>query len=251
MADHPALLPALFFAGGALGSFFGVCVRRVPGGISVLSPRSVCESCANPVPPFFNIPVAGFAVCRGACRECGAKIPRVYPALEILCAISAVYAAAVFGLSWDALRCFVLFSALIFAAVFDLETMTVPDFITFPLLGAGVVLSIPDGKVLESALGAAAGGGALLAASLSYRAVRKKEGLGGGDIKLMAGAGAFTGAEGAALAILLASAAGAAGGFVYLKARAMKLSTPLPFAPFIAAGAGAAFLLSRTWQTTP
>ena len=243
MADHlPALLPALFFAGGALGSFFGVCVRRVPAGNSVLFPRSACESCASPVPPFLNIPVAGFAVCRGVCRKCGAKIPRIYPVLEILCAVSAVCAAAVFGLSWEALRCFVLFSALAFAAAFDVETMTVPDFITFPLFGAGIVLSIPDGNISEAALGAAIGGGALLAASFFYRIARKKDGLGAGDVKLMAGAGAFTGAEGAAVAILLASAAGAAGGFAYLKARGMKLSTPLPFAPFIAAGVAAAFL---------
>ena len=243
MPDHPLLLAALFFVGGAAGSFLGVCVLRIPKGASVISPGSVCESCKNPVAPFANIPVLGFVICRGACLKCRASIPPVYPVLEGLCAVAAAGAVWSYGLSLEALKCFVFVSGLATAATYDLETMTVPDFITLPLALAGVTLSIPSGGAFESLAGAAAGGGVLFAVSLVYRSVRKRDGMGGGDIKLMAAVGAFTGAAGAVGAIFIASAAGAVCGLAYLKIRAIELSSPLPFAPFIAAGGAVMFFM--------
>lgn len=129
--SHPFLFwVALFFIGGALGSFLCACVRRVPKGLSVISPPSACESCSKPIPFYANTPVAGFIICLGACLRCGARISPLYPMVETLCAASAVIAVYVFGLSFEALRCFVFLYALIVAAAFDLMTMTVPDFIT-------------------------------------------------------------------------------------------------------------------------
>ena len=239
-------LPALFqtlataaaiFAGGAVGSFLCVCVRRVPRGISVISPPSACETCGKPVPFYLNIPVVGFLFCAGRCRDCGEKIPLLYPALETLCALAAFAAVKWGGFSLDGLECFIFLYALIAASAFDLTTMTVPDFITVPFAVAGIALSIPADSFTRAVSGGAVGGGVLLAAALAYRAVRKRDGMGMGDVKLMTGAGVFTGAEGALLVIFAASALGAAGGFVYLKKRGESFSRPFPFAPFIAASA--------------
>ncbi len=227
----------LFFAGGALGSFLCVCVRRIPRGISIVSPRSTCPLCGKPVAATVNIPVIGFLLCGGKCLRCKGRIPVFYPAVELLCAVSAATAVYIFGLSFDAVGCFTFLYALIAASAFDLSNMTVPDFITLPFAAAGILVSIPAGMLAESATGAALGGGALLAAALAYKCVRKKEGMGMGDVKLMVGVGAFLGAGGALLTIFAASAAGAIGGFAYLKMSGKGVSQAFPFAPFIAVSA--------------
>ncbi len=235
MPDPLPLLPAiLFFAGGALGSFLCVCVRRIPGGLSVIKPRSYCETCGKPVAARANIPVIGFILCGGRCLRCRAPVSLFYPAVEMLCAASAVVAVHTFGFSFDALRCFVFLYALTAASAFDLRSMTVPDFITLPFAAAGILGSIPSGNFTDSVTGAAVGGGALFAAALAYRAVRKREGMGMGDVKLMVGVGAFVGAGGALLTIFAASFIGAVAGFAYLKLRGKDLSQAFPFAPFIA-----------------
>ena len=115
--------------------------------------------------------------------------------------------------------------------------MTVPDFITLPFVVAGILFSIPAGSFTDSVTGSAAGGGLLLVASLAYKAVRKKDGLGMGDVKLMTGVGAFIGFADAMAAIFVSSMIGAIGGFLYLKMSGEKLSQVFPFAPFIAIAA--------------
>ncbi|WP_462137732.1 prepilin peptidase [Candidatus Mycalebacterium sp.] len=232
---HPFLFwAALFFIGGALGSFLCVCVRRVPKGLSVISPPSACETCLKPIRFYANIPVAGFFICRGACLRCGARFSPFYPAVEALCAASAVAAVYVFGLSFEALRCFIFLYALIAASAFDLSTMTVPDFITLPFAAAGILFSIPLGLFPDAAAGGALGGGILLVAAFIYKMLRKKEGLGMGDVKLMVGAGAFIGAADVPSVIFAASITGAIGGIAYLKLRGQAVSQIFPFAPFIA-----------------
>ncbi|QMU56206.1 MAG: hypothetical protein GKS04_03375 [Candidatus Mycalebacterium zealandia] len=225
---------ALFFIGGALGSFLCLCVRRVPKGLSVISPPSACETCLKPVKFYANIPVAGFFICRGACLRCGARFSLFYPAVETLCAASAVAAVYVFGLSFEALRYFIFLYALIAASAFDLSTMTVPDFITLPFAAAGILFSVPLGLFADAAVGGALGGGILLVAALIYKALKKKEGLGMGDVKLMAGVGTFVGAADVPSVILVASITGAIGGVAYLKLYGRAVSQIFPFAPFIA-----------------
>jgi len=235
---HPFTLHSLlFFAGGVFGSFLCVCVERIPAGLSVLTPRSRCPICENPIAMRVNIPVIGFFLCGGKCLRCRGRIPVFYPAVELLCAASAAAVFGIFGFSFEAFRCFIFLYFLIAASVFDLRTMTVPDFVTFPFAVAGVLASIPAGLLAEAAAGAALGGAALFTPAFAYKAVRGKEGMGMGDVKLMTGVGAFVGAGGALLTILSASIIGTIGGFVCLKLRGEKLSETFPFAPFIAVSA--------------
>ncbi len=228
----------VFFTGGAFGSFLCVCVRRIPLGISVTAPSSVCDSCSKPVPFYANIPVAGFIICRGKCLRCRNQISILYPVVETICAAGAVCAVYFSGLSFEALKQFVFLYALVAASAFDLSDMKVPDFITLPFCAAGIVFSILSGYFTDSLAGAAVGGGVPFTAAIFYKTVRKKDGMGMGDVKLMAGIGAFVGPTDVLKVIFAASVVGAIGGFIYLKMRGQKSSRIFPFAPFIAVCAG-------------
>jgi len=239
------------FALGAIwGSFLNVVIHRYPREESVAFPPSRCPDCAARIKPYDNVPVFSYLWLLGRCRACRQPISPRYPLVELA---NALFFLAVFqrtGLTWGFLPIAALISMTIALIYIDLEIQILPDVIDLPGLAIGLVLGAlhfgalyPDltlaSTLLESVAGAAAGGGALLAIAMTYKLVRKVEGMGLGDVKMMAMLGAVLGWEPLLPLLLIASVTGAiVGGFVAARsAQGMKVA--IPFGVFL----GFAFLV--------
>ncbi len=239
-----ALILVVIF-GLAWGSFLNVVIFRVPAKMSLLHPPSTCPSCKARIKPYENIPVLSFLFLRGKCRHCGAPIGVIYPIVEIL---TPVLMAVVFvheggfGLPFYAAALFT--TALIVLAFIDAKHQILPDAITYP----GIVLAFAysffrdDLKIGGALVGAAVGGGFLLLVYGLYWLVRKKEGLGLGDVTMMLMVGAFLGWQKTLLTLILASFAGAIFGLILIKAKGKDMKFALPFGAFIAPAAFAALI---------
>jgi leader peptidase (prepilin peptidase)/N-methyltransferase len=280
-------------AGLCVGSFLNVVVARVPEGRSIVRPRSACPLCRSPIRWFDNLPLLSYLLLRGRCRHCGGRISARYPLVESLTAALFVLAATAGEPSTPLLLARLVFlSALVAVAFIDLDHLIVPDEISIPLALAGPVASafVPDlqrgswfqdagsaggGAFLASVAGAAIGAGLLaLVRAAGTRLFRRSaqrqggEAMGFGDVKLAAGLGAWTGAQGVLLAFFLAAALGALVGVANVGrlallagarrrarasrprhgalAAARRFGAAIPFAPFLAAGSVAALLARDT-----
>ncbi len=261
------MLFAVFLLGLVIGSFLNVVIARVPAGESVVSPRSRCPHCSTPIAFYDNIPLLSYALLRGKCRHCGENISLLYPALEFLTGVA--FAAAYWRFGWN--PAFPLnaafFSALIALTFIDLYHRILPDVITLPLIVAGLCFSyFQDPAVIESRLtvrlfnldapwqriathaadsllGILLGGGALWLVAVLYLKLRKIEGMGMGDVKLMAAVGAFLGWTLAWLTIFIGSFLGAVIGSAYMAAQKKGMRYELPFGTFL----GFAAIASALW----
>lgn len=244
-----------FVLGGVLGSFANVCIHRVPRGRSVVRPPSACPRCGRRIRPLENIPVLSFLLLRGRCAGCRRPISWRYPAVETLMAFLFLGAAVRTPPGPEAvLGAFFVF-VLIVVSVIDLDWYIIPDVFSFGLFGVAVVLA-----PLNPALGAdalsrtagALGGGALgwASSALVSRAGRRffrREALGRGDIKFLAGLGAFLGWRGVLSAWFLASLFGT-GMFLWLRfRRKTNWGEYLPFGPFLAAGGWVHWMWPGLW----
>ena len=239
---------ALFVAGLAFGSFLNVCISRIPNDESVISPRSHCRSCSAPIRWRDNVPLVGWLALRGRCRDCGARFSFRYPAVELLTAILFVACYATFGPTWLALKT-CIFSFLTLGLIFmDAETGLLPREFTYPGIVLGLALSwtsldtaatafllnvfrVPVASstwlgVLDALLGAAVGAGFLYVAWALYYLVRKRHGMGFGDIALMAMAGAFLGLKLTLFVIFLAPILGVLYGVFLLALEARRPVAP-------------------------
>ncbi len=226
----------LLIAAPVIGSFIGVLIRRLPEGRPIVWSRSKCEGCGAALTPRDLVPLVSWVLARGRCRQCGYPLGWFYPGVEIAALTVALIALAVDDMPRAALDCLFGWWLLTLAWI-DLRQWLLPDLLTLPLNVAGLAAAAlldPD-TVLDRALGAALGYAALRAIAAVYRALRQREGLGGGDAKLLGAAGAWVGATAlpqvilvAALAALLTAAALRLGG-VRLHAH-----SALPFGPFLA-----------------
>ncbi len=226
----------ILILGLIVGSFLNVCIYRIPRKISIIKPYSFCPSCKNTIKPWYNIPVLSFILLRGRCAYCGEKISLRYPIVESL--NGALYVLSYLHIGFDIALPFVFFflSSLIVISFIDLDFQIIPDSLSISLILAGLILSflphsanilITDWK--ESLLGILVGGG-----SLYLVALFSKGGMGGGDIKLNAGIGAFLGWQKALLTIFIGSFLGAIVGLIILKKTG---SRKVPFGPFLSIGA--------------
>ncbi len=238
---EPPTAPALAAAGLlglCLGSFVNVLIHRLPRGESVVWPASRCPRCAHSLAPWENLPLVSFALLGGRCGTCRSPISWRYPAVEAFAAALAMVATAWLGVSGAALGSVFFTLCLLAVAWIDAEHRIVPDELSLALFVGGVLVR---GATLEGAavalLGAALGFAFLWAVAWGYRAVRSADGLGGGDIKLAAGLGAFLGPPGALLTVILAAAAGSLVGGVLIAAGRGSGRTALPFATFLAPSA--------------
>jgi len=234
----PVTAAGVFALGLALGSFLNVCIFRMPLGLSVVRPGSACPHCESPIRFYDNIPVLSWIVLRGRCRNCSAWITPRYLVVELLAGALFLGCYLRFGLSADMLKCAV-FGFLLIGLIFtDAETHLLPDKMTLPGLAAGLVFSlfVPVNDLLslalpgvfqlpvssdvswrvfslmDSLLGAAVGASFLYGVGAMYLRWRGVEGMGFGDVKLMAMMGAFLGLRLTILTILAASLAGSAVG---------------------------------------
>ncbi|MPZ20103.1 MAG: prepilin peptidase [Luteitalea sp.] len=235
---------AFFALGGlAIGSFLNVCIHRLPRRQSLVLPASYCPSCEQPISWFHNVPLVGYLWLRGRCAMCQARISPRYPLVELATALLFVANFLAFG--WQPLLAArLLFSSLlIILFVVDLEHRLLPNAVTLPGLLVGLILSavMPPGWG-EALLGVVLGGGVLWVIGETYERFRGEQGLGMGDVKMIAMIGAFLGWKSMLVTLVLASFAGAAVGLLLIVIRRASMQYALPFGSFLAAGAFVASL---------
>lgn len=261
LSDSLATWVAVFILGTVLGSFANVCVRRIPAGVSVVSPRSRCESCGGPVRFPRNVPVLSWIFLMGRCADCGARISIEYPAVEILSGFLAVAVYGKFGPGIEFVFHMAFSLSLVVVTLIDARHMVIPDSITLPGTAAGLVLGalktdweffaqelssrgfadfpamVANVEILDSLAGAALGGGTFFLIARAYRAIRKTEGMGMGDVKLISMLGAFLGTWGVVVVIFLSSVMGTLAGVALIAFRARDVRHPIPYGPFLSAAA--------------
>jgi len=252
------VLAAIF--GLLIGSFLNVCIYRWPLDRSVVRPRSMCPQCEKQIAWYDNIPVLSFLLLRARCRHCRAAISWRYPAVELITAAAFAYFVHEGGLSLMALK-YCTFAAIMIALVFtDLETLLLPDELTVGGTVIGLIFAVfvpvPDSMfrafasmfgyhigprvamIGEGLFGAIVPAGVLWIGGWAFEKLRHKEGLGFGDVKMLAMVGAFLGIRGALLTIILGSIVGSVIGLAYIKLSGKDASTyPLPFGSFLGAAA--------------
>lgn len=236
LALLPAWLPAVLLA-PFVGSFLGVLILRLPASRPVVLARSACDHCGTCLAIRELVPLASYLVQRGRCRHCGSRIDPIHLAVE-LAAIAVVMAAAV--VEADPARLWVdclLGWVLLALAWIDWQWMRLPDVLTLPLLLAGLAVTLFHDPVAtpEHAAAAIVAYLALRGLALGYRRLRGREGLGAGDAKLLAAAGAWLGLALLPWVVLLAAVAGLAAALAWaLTGRRIDAGTALPFGPWLA-----------------
>jgi leader peptidase (prepilin peptidase)/N-methyltransferase len=227
-----------FLFGLCIGSFLNVCIYRIPASKSISHPRSSCTSCNKLIPFYDNIPVVSYLLLRGRCRFCSEPISLRYPIIEMLTGFFALITVFKYGISLEALIYFVYIAALLVITFIDIDHQIIPDVISLPGIPIFFIASFWLSQVTyrDSFIGILAGGGSLFLVAWTYSMITKREGMGGGDIKLLAMIGAVIGWQGVLFTIFVASAVGTISGMlVMLKSRkGMKLK--IPFGPFLAIG---------------
>ena len=234
----PALGAAIAAAFGAVaGSFLNVCIYRLPLGKSVVWPASACPHCGRALSWYENVPVASFLVLHGRCRTCRAAIAVRYPVVEALTALMFGFAWWYYGPTALLASRLVLGCALIVLFAIDLEHHLLPNAITLPGIVVGFVFSwFTEPGWVESLIGIVAAGGVLFAIAEAYYRVRHEEGLGMGDVKMLAMVGAFLGWKLALLTLMMASLSGTAIGLVLIATKRGDMKYALPFGTFLALG---------------
>jgi leader peptidase (prepilin peptidase)/N-methyltransferase len=226
----------LFFIYGlVIGSFLNVLIHRLPRGESIIKPGSHCPNCGAPIPFYDNIPLLSYLILGGRCRNCKSIIPYQYPLVE---GLSGAFFVVFYLKSGLSLLFFteIVFSALIIVLIFtDLNHQLLPDVITIPGIAAGILFSIGGQltNIRDSLIGAALGAGVVFAIREVYFRLRRVEGMGLGDVKLMAMVGAFLGWEKAILTLILGSFLGTVVGIILIVKEKKDLSLPLPFGSFL------------------
>ena len=230
----PVYASAIFLFGLVFGSFLNVCIYRLPLGLSVVTPRSACPGCKRPIAFYDNLPVVSWLLLRGQCRNCHSRISPRYLLVELLTAFLFLGCYAYFGFTLATLK-YCVFGFLLLGLIFtDAETKLLPDKLTLPGLGLGLVFSLlvpvhdlasqflpgivnlPISadlaarlfSLFDSLLGAALGASFIYGAGAAYLRWRGSEGMGFGDVKLMAMVGAFLGIKLTIFTIFSASLAG-------------------------------------------
>ncbi|MGC1402849.1 MAG: prepilin peptidase [Thermodesulfobacteriota bacterium] len=240
MAIPPGLFySALLVLGLILGSFYNVCIYRLPQEESIVWPGSMCPHCRHPLSVLDNLPLVSFLLLRGSCRYCHGPISYQYPLVELLNGLAMVLIGWKFGLSWAFFQALVLFSALLVVSFIDLAHQIIPDVITIPGIVLGGVLSWLIGSPgwWSSLIGVLSGGGLLWLLAWGYEKLAQKEGMGGGDIKLLAMIGAFLGWPGVLVSILAGSFLGTLVGLGLILIWKKNRTHPIPFGPFLSLGA--------------
>ncbi len=225
--------------GAIVGSFLNVCILRLPKEESIITPGSHCPHCKKPIAFYDNIPLISYFILRGKCRHCKKRISLQYPIVEGITALSSLLLFIKFGPSIPYLLYFAFVSSLIVITGIDLYHQIIPDLISLPGIGVGLLgslLFLPL-TFLNSLFGILLGGGSLFLVATLYQWLFKREGMGGGDVKLLAMIGAFLGWKAVILTILLGSLIGSITGIAIILLRGKDFKYAIPFGPFLSLGA--------------
>jgi leader peptidase (prepilin peptidase) / N-methyltransferase len=238
----------VFLFGAIVGSFLNVCIVRLPKDESVVHPPSHCLNCDAAIAFYDNIPLISYLILRGYCRACRERISPRYFLVELLMASLAVGLYYEFGLGLAFVASFVFVAALIVISFIDLDVRIVPDVISLPGIIAGLVFSLVGRYLISdpfelvpspvsALLGVLIGGGFLLTLAWAYEAFTGVEGMGGGDVKLLAMIGAFLGWPSIPITLFFSSLGGSVIGLTAMLIKGVGRRYALPFAPFLCLGA--------------
>lgn len=252
-------LVAIIF-GLVFGSFANVLIFRLPRHESIVFPPSHCPLCQSPIIWFDNVPLVSYFALNGRCRSCNSGIPLRYPIVEGISAVLFLLGAIIYGPNLNGIKFAIIALSMLILFFSDLEQRILPDLITLPLIALGVIFTIistflvpvfPKISLLESLIGGAIGFIIPAAALYIYKFIRGKEGLGFGDIKLLAGIGTFEGWEGLLLTLILGSTLGIIIGGGYMLFAGKNRNYELPFGTFLAFSALIIYILDPPilWQT--
>lgn len=233
-----------FVFGTFFGSFANVCIYRIPQERSIVFPSSYCPFCMNRIQFWDNIPLLSYVLLAGKCRRCAVYIPFRYFAVELLMGISSLLLFIKYGFGIEYLVYFAFTFTLIVVSFIDLKHRIIPNSFTFPGIVIGLVLSyVMSHSDIEwpvnfygSVIGILAGGGSLLVVGFLYSVIAKREGIGMGDVKLLAMFGAFFGWKAAFFAIFIGSVLGLLISIPIIISKRSSLKYPIPFGPFLAVG---------------
>jgi len=252
-----------FIFGSLIGSFLNVCIYRLPREESIVFPPSKCTSCNTPIRFYDNVPIVSYLVLRGRCRACGESISPVYPIVEALSGLISALLVWRFGLTLETLFYLVFLFALVVITFIDLEHMMIPNVITIPgmviglIYGAlrtdwgytqvlfrsfhfglqGILGTLNEVPIIDSLFGIILGGGALFLIGFLYEVIRKREGMGMGDVKLLAMIGAFLGWKGVIFVAFVSSLIGTVVGLSIILYQRGDLRYAIPYGPFLSLAA--------------
>lgn len=229
-----------------VGSYLNVVIYRLPRGISTVTPRSRCPECGAAIRAVDNVPVVSYLLLGGRCRSCRARISWRYPLLEA--ATSALFLASFlrFGVSFEAPVAALFCALMVVLALIDFDHMILPDALTYPAIALGILLQPflswarlwegPWGAMAGAALGALLGSGLLLAVWAAWYLIRREEGMGLGDAKMLAAIGAFLGWKGVLVSLFFAALSGSVVGLGLMAWGGLGGKARLPFGTFLALG---------------
>ncbi|MFH1279415.1 MAG: A24 family peptidase [Candidatus Eisenbacteria bacterium] len=240
--------PYIFLVGLAAGSFLNVCVWRLPRNRSVVSPESACPACKHAIRWRDNIPVLSWVFLRGKCRDCGARISIRYPAVELLTGLLFLFLWSRFPHDWTIVFPLYYGAALLAITLTDYDLQIIPDALSLPGIPLGLLWrGWIGGDWPDALIGMAVGGGSLWLIAELYFRIRKREGMGGGDVKLAAMMGAYLGWQPVLGVLFLSSLAGGLFGTGLILFRGGKGSAPIPFGVFLAPIGFLALLYGEAW----
>lgn len=228
----------VFVFGLCIGSFLNVCIYRLPESKSIVHPRSMCPQCGALIRFYDNFPILSYLLLRGKCRHCKTPISFRYPVVELLSGLFAVGVLIKYGLSLEAVVYYIFIATLLVITFIDIDHQIIPDIITLPGIPICFVASfaLPQITYIESIMGILIGGGSLFMVAWLYHLLTKKEGMGGGDIKLLGMMGAIIGWKGVLFTIFVASAVGTVSGMLIMLKTRKSMKLAVPFGPFLAIG---------------
>lgn len=262
--DNIFIFALVILLGLVIGSFLTVCIYRIPRQNSFYSEdsesiksevlkfnqpsRSICTSCFTQIKWYQNIPLFSWIMLRGRCASCANPISIRYPLVELITALFALLSVYIYGVNLTALTVFLIAASLLVISVIDYDYFIIPNEISYPGMGAGFLLGLFNqytttisfpitGSVEESLVGFLVGAGFLYLVSEVYLKLRKKEGLGLGDVKLLGMLGALLGPDAAIYTIFVGSLVGSICGVSMILLGKKKLQQHIPFGPYLALGA--------------
>jgi leader peptidase (prepilin peptidase)/N-methyltransferase len=235
-------LLAAALVGLVVGSYLNVVIYRLPRDLSTVTPGSRCPACGAPIRAVDNLPLVSWLWLRGRCRDCGASIGVRYPLVELATAVGFVGSVLRFGPTRAALAAALLFALLLALALIDFDHLLLPDKLTLPGIALGLVaqLALPAGSLARGLAGALVGAGFLLAVAGAWELARGAEGMGLGDVKMLAMIGAFLGVGGVVVTLVVGTLVGSLVGLSLIAARRVDMGSKLPFGVFLAAGGAVA-----------
>lgn len=240
MFTDPILISIAAIFGGIVGSFLNVVILRLPDpDQSIVFPASHCPKCSSPLHWYENIPVISYLFLRGRCAHCGVSISLQYPLVELIMALLGAALMARFQLSVTTAGYFLFCAALVVIIFIDIRHQIIPDIISLPGIVLGFLFSLisPTLSWQSSLIGLLAGGGVLYAVAFFYFLLRRADGMGGGDIKLLAMIGAWLGWQSLLFVIFASSFSGSIVGLIAMQYQKKGGRTRIPFGPFLSLAA--------------